>query len=94
MAFAAFGTAPEAGAEGEFPDTFLFAGSHLRDNGDGPRTYLADESGDVISVATFGDEVLCLDGMHTHANNALLWQVNPDKLPQVGAAVTLRLRLR
>jgi hypothetical protein len=76
-----------------FPDTFLFAGSHLRDNGDGPRTYLADESGHVISIATFGDELLCMDGMHAHANDALMWQINPTNLPPVGAKVTLRLRL-
>ena len=49
----------------EFPDTFLFAGSHLRDNGPGPRQYLADLSGNVISIATFGDELLCLPGMHS-----------------------------
>ena len=79
--------------EAGFPDTFLFAGSHLHDNGDGPRTYLADESGNVISIGTFGDELLCMDGMHAHANDALLWQIKPEKLPPVGAKVTLRLRL-
>ncbi len=93
-ALAAAGAADEAAAEGRFPDTFLFAGSQLRDNGEGPRTYLADESGNVISVATFGDEVLCLDGLHGQADDALVWQVNPDKLPRVGAKVTLRLRVR
>ncbi len=94
QAFATFGPAEEAGAESTFPDAFLFAGSQLRDNGDGPRTYLADENGNVISIATFGDEVLCLDGIHGQANDALVWQVNPEKLPQVGATVTLRLRVR
>ena len=88
------GAAGDGGDEGGFPDAFLFAGSHLRDNGDGPRTYLADESGDVISIATFGDELLCLDGIHGHGNDALLWQVNPENLPPVGAKVTLRLRVR
>lgn len=56
--------------------------------------YLADESGSVISIATFGDELLCLEGMHGQANDALLWQVNPDRLPPVGTKVTLRLRVR
>ena len=93
-ALTAAGAAAENGEESRFPDTFLFAGSQLRDNGEGPRTYLADENGNVISIATFGDEVLCLDGMHGQANDALMWQVNPDKLPQVGAPVTLRLRVR
>lgn len=61
---------------------------------DGPRAYLADESGHVIPIATFGDELLCIDGMHAHANDALMWQIDPEKLPPVGAKVTLRLRVR
>lgn len=84
----------DGGEEAVFPKTFLFAGSHLHENGDGPRTYLADESGNVISIATFGDELLCMDGMHAHANDALMWHVNPKNLPPVGAKVTLRLRVR
>ncbi len=75
-----------------FPDTFLFAGSHLRDNGPGPRKYLADASGNVVSIASFGDELLCLPGRHAHANGALMWQVNSATLPKVGTKVTLRLR--
>ena len=78
------GAAVDGGEAADFPDTFLFAGSHLFDNGDGPRTYLADESGHVISIATFGDELLCMDGMHAQANDALMWQINPDNLPPVG----------
>jgi hypothetical protein len=78
------GAAVDGGEAADFPDTFLFAGSHLFDNGDGPRTYLADESGHVISIATFGDELLCIDGTHAHANDALMWQINPDNLPPVG----------
>jgi len=76
----------------EFPNTFLFAGSHLRDNGPGPRQYLADLSGNVISIATFGDELLCLPGVHAKANDALMWQIDATKLPKVGSKVTLRLR--
>ena len=76
----------------EFPNTFLFAGSQLRDNGPGPRQYLADLSGNVISIATFGDELLCLPGTHTKDNNALMWRVDASKLPKVGSKVTLRLR--
>lgn len=75
-----------------FPDTFLFAGSQLRDNGPGPRTYLADLSGHVISIATFGDELLCLPSVHSQLNGTLTWRVNPKHLPQVGTKVTLRLR--
>jgi hypothetical protein len=34
-----------------------------------------------------------MDGMHAQANDALMWQINPKKLPPVRAKVTLRLRL-
>jgi len=76
----------------EFPHTFLFAGSLLRGNGPGPRRYLSDLSGHVISIATFGDELLCLPGVHGHDNDSLMWQVDATKLPEVGSKVTLRLR--
>lgn len=76
----------------KFPKSFLFAGSLLAGDGPGPRTYLADQSGSVISIATFGDELLCLPGIHAKANHALMWQVDSTHLPKVGTKVTLRLR--
>jgi len=82
----------DAGENNEFPQTFLFAGSQLRDNGPGPRQYLADLSGDVISIATFGDELLCLPGVYSNDNGALMWQIDATKLPKVGSKVILRLR--
>jgi hypothetical protein len=75
-----------------FPHTFLFAGSLLRGNGQGPRRYLSDLSGNVISIATFGDELLCLPGVYSNANESLMWQVDATELPKVGSKVTLRLR--
>lgn len=76
-----------------FPDTFLFAGSHLRDTGKGrPREYLADVSGNVISIVTFGDEILCLPEIQSPSNGALTWQIDSTYLPAVGTKVTLRLR--
>lgn len=91
-------TNPDANAKRDddererLPHTFLFAGSHLKENGAGPRQYLADGSGNVISIATFGDELLCLPFRQTSANDALMWRVKPDSLPAVGTRVTLRLR--
>ena len=76
------------------PHTFIFAGSHLRENGPGPRQYMADLSGNVISIASFGDELLCLPFHQTRENDALMWQVKPGTLPKVGTKITLRLRLR
>ncbi len=93
------GRADDAGAddvdadkENEFPHTFLFAGSHLFGDGPGPRKYLADHSGNVISIATFGDELLCLPFVVGHANDSLMWQVDANDLLNVGSKVTLRLR--
>ena len=84
---------PAEEPEEKFPtNTFVFAGSVLYGEGEGPRTYLADQSGSVISIATFGDELLCLPGFHEQANEALMWQANFHKLPEVGTKVTLRLR--
>jgi hypothetical protein len=84
-----------ADQKARFPThTFLFAGSVLYGNGPGPRRYLSDQSGNVISIATFGDELLCLPAIHSQNNDALMWQVNATNLPAVGSNVTLRLRPR
>ena len=85
--------AASADKESRFPThTFLFAGSVLYGDGPGPRRYLSDESGNVISLSTFGDELLCLPEIYSHDNRALMWQVNAKVLPAVGSSVTLRLR--
>jgi len=88
----------ESGTEADkvqsIPHEFIFAGSHLKDDGDGPRGYLADISGHVISMSTFGDELLCLSELHSHQQGALEWEIDPTHLPKKGTAVTLRLRLK
>lgn len=77
----------------KFPThTFLFAGSILVGEGDGPRRYLCDTEGNVISISTFGDELLCLPGIHDQSNSSLMWQVDGEKLPELDSEVTLRLR--
>ncbi|MFT7304302.1 MAG: hypothetical protein ACI8UZ_003152 [Akkermansiaceae bacterium] len=76
----------------KFPhNTFLFAGSHLTGKDDGPKTYLADRSGSVISISTFGDELLCLPLIYGQENHALQWEINPTNLPAVGSEIILRL---
>ena len=74
-------------------NTFLFAGSilHVEDK-PSPNQYLADKSGNVISISTFGDEVLCLPGLHSQVNTELYWNVAGDKLPEIGTQIILRLR--
>ena len=76
------------------PNRFLFAGSELRDAKSGPRQYLADLSGNYISIATFGDELLCLPFVESKANDVLSWQIRPKSLPKVGTKVTLRLKFK
>lgn len=85
---------PEANKVQSVPHAFIFAGSHLKDRGDGPRGYLADVSGHVISICTFGDELLCLPEIHSHQQGALTWEIDPTHLPNKGTPVTLRLRLK
>ena len=75
-----------------FPSRFLFAGSHLLENKNGPKKYACEYSGNVISVSTFGDELLCLPEIFGHQNDGLAWQVNPEGLPEIGGNVILRLR--
>lgn len=87
------GREKEAAKQKKFPtNTFLFAGSQLVAVDKGPRKYLSDQSGNVISIATFGDEVLCLPEVHSHQNGALVWQVDKTHLPAVNSEVILRLR--
>jgi hypothetical protein len=81
--------------EGEaFPtDRFLFAGSILAEGRDGVTRYLSDLSGHVISLATFGDELLCQPGLHDPSTGALEWQIKGAGLPDEGSGVVLRLRV-
>lgn len=72
--------------------TFLFAGSILYGDGEGPRRYLCDTSGHVISIATFGDEVLCLPAVHSSENGALMWSIDSTHLPALDSKIILRLR--
>lgn len=78
---------------GRFPThTFLFAGSQIYKGDDGKARYLSDESGNVISLSSFGDELLCLPGKHSQDNAALSWEIDPEHLPPVGTNVILRLK--
>lgn len=72
--------------------TFLFVGSHVFKDGQADPVYLADESGDVISIATFGDELLALPGVHGNDNEGLVWAIDPTHLPPLDTKVILRLK--
>lgn len=89
------GTATDSDKEGEtekFPDIFVFTGSHLITNEDGSKTYLADTSGNVITISTFGDETLGLPEFTSRANGELVWEIDDTHLPALDTEVTLRLR--
>ena len=85
----------EAPADRRFPtNTFVFAVSIPLDplEPGSPRRHLGDMNGNVISISTFGDEVLCLPGVHGHDNNALMWRIDTGKLPPVDTPIILRLK--
>ena len=85
------GLGEAAHGKGKFPEVFLFTGSQFEGEGK-DRIYLADSSGHVASISTFGDELLALAGIHGQDNEALDWQVNPETVPELGTKVILRLR--
>jgi len=73
--------------------TFMFTGSLLVEREKNqPRQYVADFSGNVISLVTFGDEMIATPEIHDDSNEALLWEVHGENLPEIGSPVKLRLR--
>ncbi len=82
----------DSGEMKKFPDKFIFSGSHLIATVNGKKKYLCEDSGNVISVSTFGDEMLCLSEVTGHDNNKLGWKVNPKLLPKIGDRVIIRLK--
>lgn len=73
-------------------DNFVFAGSFLIPQETGPAVYQSDTSGHIISLSTFGDEIMGLSESHGHQNGSLMWQIDTSKIPFEETAVTLRLR--
>lgn len=76
----------------KFPDVFLFTGSHLVGDEESGRQYLADQSGHVITISTFGDELLGLADVQSRDNGELIWEVDPTHLPPLDSDIKLRLR--
>ncbi|MHC4992672.1 MAG: YdjY domain-containing protein [Planctomycetota bacterium] len=87
-------------AEGHpaFPDTaWVFAGSLFAENPDwmGPgEHYVADQTGSIIGLVTFGDEVVGFEEVFSdqQAVQPLAWQVRIDHVPPIGTPVMLILR--
>lgn len=72
---------------------FLFAGSVLTKLEDGRMIYEADESGNVISLVSFGDEMLVTPDPAMNDYSTLDYFADPQNIPTEGTEVHLRLRL-
>lgn len=90
------------GPEGShFPDPLVFAGSQIRPNtpslarirGPGEH-YVADLTGSVVGLVTFGDEVIAPAEVRPDRVELAeaTWQARTDVMPLPGTAVTLVLR--
>ncbi len=73
-------------------DVFLFAGSKMTRTPDGRSIYEADESGDAISLVSFGDELLVWPNPAESDYSTLDWYANTKALPEVGTKLLVRLR--
>ena len=72
-------------------DEFVFAGS-LVDETQGGRTYEADQSGNLITLVTFPDDVMTWPQPASEANDKLFWVANTKAIPPVNTPVKIRLR--
>lgn len=72
-------------------DEFVFAGSLVKQS-QGSREYKADESGNLLTLVTFSDDVLTWPEPASEANSELYWVANPDTIPPMDTRVKVRLR--
>lgn len=78
-------TRPEAGpARG----TWIFAGSAFEPDG----RFAADLDGTVVTVVTFGTEIIGLKRFHSASNDELWLEANTPNIPPVGTPCTLIIR--
>jgi len=76
---------------------FIFAGSHMvkRRSGDGEReVYEADESGSIIGLVTFGDEVIGYSRVLADAEEVqpVSLEAWPERVPTPGTRITIFIR--
>lgn len=83
-----------------FPDkAWVFAGSEMAANPEwmGPgEHYVADLSGSIIGLVTFGDEVIAFEQVMSDQESVepMQWRVNTGHVPPIGTPVTVILRAR
>jgi hypothetical protein len=73
-------------------DLWVFAGSSIATLDDGTRIYRADANGNVISLVSFGDEVLARPGTVTNQDDQEALGCVEGAIPPVGSRVKIRLR--
>jgi hypothetical protein len=88
------GEAPSAGGP---PSRFVFGGSRFRaDRRTGVERYLADGSGSLIGLVTFGDETIGPSEIVPDQASAAapLWEAFTERMPKPGTKVTVLLSRR
>lgn len=72
-------------------DRWLFSGSLMVPTRDGGERYLADASGSIIGLVTFGDEVLALPVVRPDAEAVAPpeWEAWTERLPAIGTKVVV-----
>ena len=76
-----------------FKDTlFLFAGSVIAKDGKGKPYYMADGDPNVITLVSFGNEVLTPPKYASNKNDQLIWKADPDRLPKIGTKAIVRIK--
>ena len=71
-------------------DTFLFVGSKFVKY-NGKQVFLADLNGSIISLVSFGDEIISRPTTITNGDNGGIWNANAAVVPKIGTPVTIRI---
>ena len=78
-------------------DEFVFAGSRVVEpkgadgKVTGPPVYLADQTGDIVALVSFDDEVLAWPTAASDSNDELFWVADPATIPPLGTEIRLRV---
>jgi len=70
---------------------FIFTGSRVVKIGDKPR-FAADLDGTVLSLVSFGSELLAYPAAASDSNDMIEWVVHSDVMPEDATSVVIRMR--
>jgi hypothetical protein len=73
-------------------EPFIFTGSFFAKTRDGGEIYMADPVGTVLSLVTFGDEVLGRPTEVTNMNDQQIYGCKTELIPKLKTPVTVRLK--